>query len=344
MRRDPEDFLTRRLLRAPSQGDTSAADWFESVVPKSEKNPTTQELLRFLFPKTFDDYAATPRHADAFSQRRPFLTVLRLGLLPGAFSRDDIGVLVKSTPGEVQSSLYKAYADDRLPQLTDRLDELYADVGPSDHVYFWQGVAAFAKKPDCEWATSYQPMHEAIRGLVGVLEQSVRRHPALREEATRVFTNLRNAGDTELTAYWLRKHFFVYGLFGREKRGGEEWFLSAEQTEALAVDMAQAWRVLHLSGRLVPCHWDLQTVYTMLDTGVWDDPCRKALDDVLLNDRALDGFTLMLFGGPFSTDQSTITKMCNYESYLERARRRLNSESAIHESVRVALHKAIDDV
>lgn len=346
MRRDPEDFLARRSLRNPSLAAMSAEEWFDNIVPASERNEATKELLTFLFPRTFEDYAASTQHTDAFSHRRPLLTALRLGLLPGAFSRGEIQTLVRSPPEQIQASLHKAYENGRLSQLTDRLDELYVEIGSFDHVRFWQGVAGFAKKPDCKWMTSYQPMHEALRGLAAVLEQAVRRNPGLREQATTVFTNLRGSGDSELAAYWLRTHFFVYGLFGREQRGGEAWFLSAKQTEALAQEMAHDWRLEHLSGKLIPCRWDLQTVYTMVDTEVWDDPCRKALEEGLADDRGLDGFTLMLFGGPFSTEQSTVGKICNYESYLERVRLRLNSNKTnkIHESVRVAFRKALGEV
>ena len=88
---------------------------------------------------------------------------------------------------------------------------------------------------------------------------------------------------------------------------------------------------------------DLHPVYTMINTEVWDDPCRKMLDDTLADSRTLDGFTLMFFGAHFTTDTATIAKMCDYEAYIERARARLDSAEAskIHETVRVALRKAV---
>lgn len=341
LRRDPDGFFGRGTYQTLSEGRASAKEWFDKVVPASERDEGVKELLAFLFPRTFEDFESDPQHIDALSERRPLLTALRLGLLPGAFSRDYIQTFIRSTPQEVQTRLQDAYKDGRLSQLTDRLDELYTDVDSFDHVSFWQGVAAFAKKPDCEWMASYRPIYEALRDLADVLRNAVRRQQNLRENAAAVFRNLRNR-DSELTAYWIRSHIFAYGLFGRERRESNDWFLNQEQTEALAVDMAREWRGLRLSGKLIPCHWDLQTVYTMLDTEVWDDPCRTALTDMLSDDRALDGFTLMLFGGVFSTERSTIEKMLSYESYIERARLRLNSD-AVHETVRVALRKAVGD-
>jgi hypothetical protein len=77
----------------------------------------------------------------------------------------------------------------------------------------------------------------------------------------------------------------------------------------------------------------------MLDTGIWDDPCRKALDQELTNDRALDAFTLMLFGGNYTNGRETVEKMCSYEPYVARVEVRLASDD-LHETVRTAMEKA----
>src|SRR5215207_2918487 len=153
---------------------------------------------------------------------------------------------------------------------------------------------------------------------------------------------LSSKGESELVPHWLRSHGFAHGLFGRKSRGGDAWFLGADQTEALARQLGQVWREAHLAGKLLPCRWDLQPVYSMLDTEMWDDACRTALDRTLQDDLALDSFTLMLFGAHFSTERQTIAKICNYDAFIERVQMRLHSEPANgpHESVRVALQKA----
>jgi hypothetical protein len=101
----------------------------------------------------------------------------------------------------------------------------------------------------------------------------------------------------------------MYGLYGNEQRSAETAFLTAEQTEAQARHMSVALRPKHLSGELLPCRWDLQPVYIMIDMGLWDDLCRSRLDSVMGDVRALDGFTLMLFGSYFVTGREVIGKM-----------------------------------
>jgi hypothetical protein len=106
--------------------------------------------------------------------------------------------------------------------------------------------------------------------------------------------------------------------------------------------MSIALRSKHLLGELIPCRWELNPVYTMLEAGIWDDPCREQLDEVLADDRALDGFTLMLFGGDSTTDKAMVEKMCSYEKYIERIRARLSSPSIseVDQSVLDALRRS----
>jgi energy-coupling factor transporter ATP-binding protein EcfA2 len=318
VRREPDNYLSspttaRGMERYLAREERSAEERLKSLVAPSERNGGTKKLLEYLFPWISIE-SDRSEHADALSERRPLLMTLRLGLLPGAFSRDEIKSLVTSSSQEVEARLRQAFGDGVLMQLVDRLDDLYVALNSSfNQVSFWKGVAAFAKKPDCEWRTSYVPMHEAIRALGDLLQRAVARDQKLRKDATEIFRNLRNAEESELTARWIRRHFFIHGLYGKEKRGGDGWFLDADQTKAVGLDMARAFRPYHLSGTLIPCHWDLHPVFTMIDTGVWDDLCRKTLNDALLDTRAFDGFVLMLFGGPFVTERESIAAMWGYD-------------------------------
>jgi hypothetical protein len=78
----------------------------------------------------------------------------------------------------------------------------------------------------------------------------------------------------------------------------------------------------------------------MIDTGVWDETCRIALGQPLAEAHVLDGFTLMLFGGPFSTDNSTIAAMVDYDRYVELVRQRLKSGVPLEPTVAIALQQA----
>ncbi|MBB3020844.1 energy-coupling factor transporter ATP-binding protein EcfA2 [Microvirga lupini] len=349
IRREPDlvvenPISERGILRHINDGTKSREDRIGEIVPSSERHVGTTALLGFLFPYFAEDPGNRSNHSDAIRFRRPLLTTLRLGLLPGAVSRDDIIALTSGSPFEVEGRLQRAFSDGTLEHLIDRLDDVYVDLASSiDHVAFWHGIAKFVRKPDCEWQAAYQPMYEIIRSLASTLDRSMRRRNELRAEGAAVFKALADAGESELTAQWLRRHIFVYGLFGREKRGGEKWFLTAEQTSEYALELTQKWQQAHLSGKLIPCHWSLQQVYAMMDTKLWDDECRSQVGKMLEDKRAVDGLALMLFGASFSTDEPGIEKLYSYEAFIRKAKQRLaEDDQQLHETVRLALQKAVN--
>jgi hypothetical protein len=313
-----------------------------NLIQPAEDNEGVRNLISFLFPLLSDRPRSIWDSPDAIRHRRPLLTTLRLGLLPGGYSKAEILSLVRQTPDEVAQSLRIAYDNNRLGSLIDRLADLYCGLTDINHVWFWKGVAKFVRKPDCEWMTSFQPMPDVIHNFARMLLLTVQRNDSFKSIALDVFTNLRNDNEDVLTAQWLRSQFSIYGLFGSSKGRTEGAFLTLEQTEAVARDMSSALLTKHLRGLLIPCRWELGPVYTMLATGTWGGPCRKQLDDALADDRALDGFTLMLYGAFFTTGRETVEKMCTYDAYIQRVIQRLASPTIndAHQSVRDALEKA----
>jgi hypothetical protein len=165
-------------------------------------------------------------------------------------------------------------------------------------------------------------MHAAIRSLASIFETAVLRNRQKFEPIGReVFGSLCEAQDISLTPYWLRSHISAFGLFGHTLQGHNRGtFLSDSETQEYARAMSRTLRSEHLSGRLIPCRWDLQPVYTMIDTGEWDDTCRVSLDsDIQEHTRALDDFALMLYGNDYATDREIVCKICSYEPFLSAA-------------------------
>jgi hypothetical protein len=347
IRLSPDEFSEEVLseaamIRRMTETRMSVDDRLKKVIPESEDNAGVRRMLGFLFPVFSGDSRSSRDDdpgPDALFHRRPLLSTLRLGLLPGDYSRSEIDKLITLESDEVAASLHAAYKDDRLAQLIERFEGVYSELPKMDHVRFWKGVAQFLRKPDCDWIASYSPMHEVIGSFADILERCVRHNPGFAKTATSVFSNLRNSDEDDLVSLWLHRQIFLHGLFGRELRSQNARILDAEQTKAVALDLSHKWRSLHLSGNLIPCRWDLTPVYTMLDTGLWDEPCRKALDGVLGDTRALDAFTLMLYGGAHTVDKSLVEKMCSYEEYGRRIGVRLASPD-LHETVRTALVRA----
>lgn len=345
MRRDPEDFSDElfsrpKFTRIAKDEKQTIEERLTEIIPSHELNSQTKALIAFLFPTLSESQRSAEDSTDALHKRRPLLNTLRLGLLPGAYSREKVQALFKGDPHEIESQLNDAYETNVIDALTDRIYDLYSELPLENAVSFWRGVAGFAAKPGCEWMTAYCSMHEKIHNLAEILEESVRRAPDSRESAVKIFSQLMSDGESELVARWIRSHFFVWGLYGNRSESTNKWFLNSTQTETVARELATKWRTEQLSGKLVSCRWDLQPVDTMVDMGIWDTPCRSGLDQSLSEQRALDGFTLMLYGGAYVTGRETLGKMCDLEKYLERVKSRLESTTSIEPTVRVALKKA----
>lgn len=332
----------RMLAASRGEKNQSSDEDFRIVLPQSENYDGVRKIITFLFPSVVGRRERSEDSYDRLCRRRPLLTTLRLGLLPGAYSRDEIEGLLSQSREGVAEALRKIYDRGAVQALIDRLDDLSLELNLVGRIQFWFGVGQFLRKPDCEWMTGYSPMSELARTFAELLETAIIRDPSVSPKATSVFTNLRNQGENELTAIWLRRHIFAHGLFGWNKRERRAQFLNAAQTEALAREMTIDWLQLHRAGKLIPCRWDLIPVYTMIDTGVWDDLSREAVNVALADDRAVDGLTLMFFGSMFTTDNETVEKICSRELYLSRVKQRMSSDG-VSASALIALRKATGD-
>jgi hypothetical protein len=137
---------------------------------------------------------------------------LRLGLLPGSYSKAEILSLVTKEPDEIAQFLNTAYDKNTLGPLIDYLDNLYGGLIDINHLRFWKGVANFLRKPDCQWMASFQPMENIIQNFAWILLKAILHDASFRPIATNVFTNLRRDDEEVLAAAWLRIHIYMHGL------------------------------------------------------------------------------------------------------------------------------------
>jgi predicted KAP-like P-loop ATPase len=100
MRLKPSEFSEEVLseasfLRRVAQEKFSVADRLKALIPNSENREGVRRAVGFLFPTLSE--TGSRQHEDrtlALYRRRPLLTTLRLGLLPGDYPRSAIETLV----------------------------------------------------------------------------------------------------------------------------------------------------------------------------------------------------------------------------------------------------------
>jgi hypothetical protein len=310
------------------------------INPDDEGGAPISSLLLHLFPRLASrDGKLDEERPNAIYKRRPLLTALRLNLLPGHFSKDEIVRLFSVASADVQHILHEAYSSDRLGFLIDRIGDMLHELPRNDRGEFWHGVSKFFEKPDCEWMRSYVPIHEFARAFEEIFFRMLELGQ-VQGVASVIFQDMVDRGDVLLASYLLRSNIFAHGLFGQE-RSDHATFLARDATERLAKELSTKYRERHLKEQFVPCLWSLMPVYTMVDTGIWDQECRTHLTELLADPVALGGFVLMTFGGAYFTGRDMLDRIVNYERFSELVQQHLASSDigAVHETVQVALRK-----
>lgn len=303
------------------------------------------KILAHLFPFLDDNHSARDIRPDRICMRRPLLTALRLGLIPGVVSKDSIIEFFSLDRANMEKFLKRELAEDRFGSFYDRLSDVYLSSSVVNHEDFWHAVGAFLKKPDSNWLSEYSPMPEIARNFTLLFEGAITHGENFKDQAKDVFMSLQGDGDITLTANLLRSHMWQYGLFGCEERGETTAFFDKKQAEEEVSRASAKYRDAHLAGNWIAGCWNLQPVFIMKDTGNWDDACKKHMDHLISDNDGLDGFTLMLFGGIYSSEKSDIEKIVSYEDYIDWLRKRLadQSDQAPHETVCVAIKKALGE-
>jgi hypothetical protein len=308
-----------------------------------EVDPATDFVLEFLFASSAAS-SHTDDGPDRLRRRRPLSTVLRLGLTRGDYSRDEIETVLRADKENVRCALQEALGAGRLDALVGRLRALYGEVPNTGHEAFWLGLAAFLRKPRPAWLTQVQPQSGFRRDVAPLIWQGLKSAQLRADEAKSIFEVLVANDDLHLAPVWLQEHFRIHGLFGY-KQEQRPAFLTANETEAAAWRMARAHRRLHRRGTLLPALWVMNPIWNMVDIDAWDDACRTKLDRALKGDEALDGFTLLVFGGDRSGDKASLQGICDYDAYIKRAKARLAKldQAATEPSLVAALSKAVGE-
>jgi energy-coupling factor transporter ATP-binding protein EcfA2 len=342
IKRDPDAVVddptsVGEMIARASEPKTGIEAVLVRVNPEHEGGEGVQSLLAFLFPRLSDDRVGRRyghRDPTSICKMRPLLTMLRLDLVPGFYSREEIVKTFSRSPDDLAAFLRESYQQNRIGNFLAKLGDMSADLRGMDQQSFWPGVGRFLRKPDSEFLSAYSSMHEIVRLFAVTFFQITGK------AARALFLDLLTENEVELTGSLMRSHLFHYGLFGHT-RSDRDVFLEGNETETIARDVSAKYRQQHLEGRFFWSLWQFNPVYTMLDTGAWDDTCRTRLKEFLIDPKALDALTLLFYGEGFTTGRETISKIVDLHEYLQSVEERLGATD-LHASVRVALEKAKD--
>jgi predicted KAP-like P-loop ATPase len=351
IKRDPDLIVdnpwteAEHIRRARGKNNKDLDEHVSEIVATSEDSPAVRQLLRDLFP-ILRGIRRNDAYPDRLSDRRVLLTVLRLGDIPGAWSREAVFRVATLSPLNIAIEFKTLHEEGRLEAFLGRLNELYGNLSGFDHSAFWNGMAIYVRREPPGWQSTYTGMRWRIKEITEILLRWVNRRPEIAQVAKQVLAFLQSRGEIQITAHLLYHHAFAHGLGEKKRRPEYGSFLTLEEAKSAILESAKAWKALHLKGELLPAIWDLIPLFVMETAGVWDAACRERLTrDIQALDEALDGLTIMLFGPGFSMEKTTLEHFVDLEAYALRINQRLasNRRTPPDETVEFSL-RAADDV
>lgn len=344
VRDDPERYVdnplsTKEHLRRFNIQNVKPTDLFVDMLEPREDGDELRWLMGTLFPTLAQGRSQRDAYPDPISHRRSLLTVLRLGLVPGAASRSRVDAALTSTSEGVVEILADATAQDEIASLLDRLDDVYSDHETVQHVNFWRGVAQYLKRQPPSEPADVTRLANVVDNLGDILPRAVRRRPSLRGAARDVFQDLAERyDDLTLVPTWLREQMWAHGVFDLRERGGETWY-TKDETIWWCERLSVRWKQRFLQENLFKLTWDLHWAYAILQSGNWDEACRKRATELIQRDETFDNLILMMFGGSNVVGRSTIAELCDPIVFWSMVDERLES-NVLAPVVRQALEKA----
>jgi hypothetical protein len=268
------------------------------------------------------------------------LTVLRLGLIPNAVSREDVARFLAKDSSGMLSELGSLFESGAIEPFLDRLEDVYEEEIDGRHDVFWLAVSDFLRKPNNEWMTSYSPMRGIAHEIAGTFNRFMGRSDEFRKVAPKIFKKLLSRSDITLVGMLLRAEISEYGTYGSRRSHSGQNILSEDATEKLATRLSKGYRELHLADKWLAGLWDLGPVFTMIDTGAWDDECRTRVTSLLAEDGAVDTLALLMFGHIYSTNLNVVRQILEVAPFARKIQERLKEEPELHPSVKHALTRA----
>jgi hypothetical protein len=322
---DPTPYFTREGL-AKKEGVEIITSVFGDIGSAKVLAP----LLAWLFP-LFSEGEGDQNHRDektALSYRRPLLTLLRMGLIPGYFSTTELLDLVRS-PERLRSQLDSMQEAERLSRLMQQLYEVVPISGSLPDKEFWNVFAEYVEPKGDRWL---RPLHieQTVVDDVSRLFRKLGAGSQFRQSADLMIEEMISKGQHNLVLHILWDLFAAYGLFGGSMDTKRPKLLSKSRVEELGLRLSRENRLKHLEGT----SWigTLGSVLPLLLiwlTGEWDDRCKQQLRSVLEIPIAVDCLAFMFFGDHHAVGLDVVEAMIGVEHLSARVTARLSEKDPI---------------
>lgn len=304
----------------------------------------TERLLAFMFPYLNQYSHNRAYNPDSIFRERPLYSALRLSIPSGTISKIALLDLLKRHPVEIANEMGLSKAPHHRDRISYRVSEIYSELDDAQRQNFWSAAAIAVEEFGKIWPISERNIYRPGRHVSEVLFSVLKRDEQLKEHCRTVFFSQIGQVENLLIAHWIRQHIHWHGLFRNDARGiaGNGAFLTVEECKELSLTLSAKWRTQHINGQFFPRHWDLIAVYTMIDTGVWDDKCRELTTELLRDQSTAIGLLFSLYGGSYYSEKSTVNKILD-KAELDRTATLLLTRPDLAPDVRSTAMKCLRD-
>lgn len=325
----------------------SIEDRLSEFLAKEERTDALEKLLAFMFRFFSPDRPNFNVTDDSICMRRPFLTVMRKGLLPGALPRDHFMDFFKCTSDEMLKAFQEELEKGKVWDFLERMEEVYLSANLSDeaHRTLWKALGKFTTKPDTNWVDHYPIMRDIIRSMGNMFTaQFMDTETANVELAKQVFDDFVKNEDAHFPSIILRAHFLIYGLYGWKLDESKRPFLQKGTVKDVAERLTKQYHDALVDEEWLASIYSYEPLFIIQHLGFWDDACLMRMDGFMTDPLGLDAVGMIFFGGINTSDKENLSKYFDYEKFVGRVKARLaevgTDDNKVHSSVVEALERS----
>ncbi|WP_349592646.1 KAP family P-loop NTPase fold protein [Azospirillum argentinense] len=254
-------------------------------------------LLALLFPRLRNSsLSALLVTADSLCRYRPLMTVLRLGLLPGAVARPEVVAFLAGTDDSMLTQLRRRHDEQTLEPFLERLQDIYGDIGGPNPEQLLRVLGKVPQDIDAAARECAGESYTRSLWFAGFLQHAVMRCGVPADLGMRALTTLMEAGHLDVVATVLRGQVFSYGLFGEQQQDATGAWLSPETVERLCHALVDAVVIHWQAGTLLSAISTPEPLFLANNLNRWDADCRVGLTErIRVDDEALRAVTLIFF-------------------------------------------------
>lgn len=271
-------------------------------------------LLAQLFPVLADMPKSGDDALNKIRERRPLLTVLKMGLPSGEVSKQVVDSFLYGDLATRRSIFEDQIKANTISQFLERLEETLQRTSYEGNLQLWLDIAQILSKDPPDWITEYSIYLNLVGEIALLFLRLSRPDEKLEKLASKIVTAFVSNDDLALAPHLLFGQLFAHGI-GRKKRPTYQQFLTKSQTETLAQKSCQLGLNYASDSSLIQRIWSPHIIYLLVDLNYWSSENRNSMTEILSQNEALQTIAILLFRDNHVIDREYLEKILDVDVF-----------------------------